>query len=949
MSLNVPDYTNRFDNVRQWPIAPCAGPESPAEEDDPDVVQKCIREGLGVIALLLGGLDTKRVFQSDGNPDYFISERHSTFRLLLKVFLESAQTIEQVQNSIAGFIFHCINDMGQGSTRDEVMERLPADAQSKFPPPIDEDSLEMIVHGREVDQRQALILERERDWARLRLDYHNSAVSASASHWHGVEPRELFFHFTRVLSLQQHKRYAYEPNHDGLCALMSDTRFLFPAHTGNCEGGLTERKIPEEKRMTQRKVARLLQLPCLWDYIRCDEKMEDEAVGSSVAIIAEYFCENDKALYMNKITPFDIDEWMREKFERYSPNFHVASYIWARFLGTEFEATALWVEQYMLDKIETEKPWVFELAGTERSVCREPGQIFDVYRKAWEVAETAKDQEKAYDLSYIVPAKELLEASMGSKNYKNRDSIRALHARVSDPHLYLPDKYRSERFEEDFDGYCFDLFRENLSPLSEWIAIKGFELLDPMAIDRYAFSRGWVGLQDLLKKAIDKIKEMRPRDLLAFKATVVDRLPEKFKWKIQKVIEEIAEEWAAVTSFRDCGDEKLADMAANKHDGEMPRLVLPGDVPLEAFLGAKRTQEKRSALAEHAILERHLGGVRGGKALIEYLLSHRKTMMPAELVIPNAEAPNRDIAREYADSPDLLSLLSIATLLGYLGYTRDQIMDEVGVLADIADAEEHPDVTTVGAEQELVGATPEGKLIVNPVRFPWLSNVLAAGGDVNELITPPTVSGAMQRCLFALMTDTRFQFINAQVLWEMTARNEAKPSSIHLNLAVPREIPFSGDLVLKYMAPIQEMQWLANRHRVNKPEATRAMVMRKWKPCALLDILEDKHRDHKVEVRNLALDPDGDYGRQIEMLQLLGSAAIQYMKEKAGLPLSTNGIVMTEIYQRFRDESRIVLASSEDTNSQLAAQTLIEKYADLIRAELNRPRVKKKHGIIIVQ
>jgi hypothetical protein len=201
--------------------------------------------------------------------------------------------------------------------------------------------------------------------------------------------------------------------------------------------------------------------------------------------------------------------------------------------------------------------------------------------------------------------------------------------------------------------------------------------------------------------------------------------------------------------------------------------------------------------------------------------------------------------------------------------------------------------------------------------------------------------------LWTHSTDPRFQFINARMLWEVAARKDRCPSGIHVNVAIPKELPFSEELVRKYMAPVQEMQWLVNGGMIGQQHGARGKI-RHWKSGSLLDVLDDKHTEMKVEYRSLSLDENGDYGKQIDMLQLLSSAAIQFMREKAGLTVSSSGRVLAQIYERFRFESLIILQAPEDVNVTIAARTLMEKFADAVSAELNRPKVSKKEGIVVV-
>ena len=926
LSLSLVD---RFDKVGKWPMIPSVVPERPLAEEEQADVQAHIELGIAIIRELLGEVDAEHLKSHSEKSDYYVSDRYSAYKLLTHVLLVGAKTPEQVRNLIAGFIVNCINDIKDKTARDLVIAKLPEDVRTKFKP------------VRPYEER------REDEYEKMRLHYHHSYIGASTGHWPQIHGVNISYHFEEALSLRQRRRYDYEPNHDCFQTIVSDTQNVFCKHTGVREEGFVKRKIPEHKKMTPEKVSRLFSLPGLFEYINADAEMGDEVIASNLTIIAEYFCENEDVLYKNEVTKEDIDKWMKGKFERYKPSLNVATYIWARLLGTEFEEIALWIEQYILDLLKKDSPWVFELAGKTRDERRISNDLFDVYERAIVAAEERSDV-RLGELLYMIPAKELLEASMASKNYRAGLAIKTLHGRASDLYVYLSARYTAERYENDFDGFCFDLFHESIQPLTEWRAIEGFELLDPMAIDGYSHARGWTALAEVLKKVVKRMEEMKPSELLKFKEAVIDRLPEPFKAKIMRTVTNIAEKWAATVSFEGYETSTLADMSMGAKGLTRPALVLPEGISLDAFCGEEFSRGRVDALAERAVLERHLRGVRGDEQIIRYLLDHRGTMVPVDLVAPRSDAPNMDIIKEFGESPDLLSLLSIATLLVYLGYDYNQVMAEVRMQAEISDMERHPDVTSIGAEYEQLGATPEGR-IVDETRYSWLFNVLAAGGDrgSNEMKTPPTLSAVMQKYIFALITDPRFQFINTRMLWEMTARKDRCPSGIHVNVAIPKELPFSEELVRKYMAPVQEMQWLVNGGMIGPQHSARGKI-RHWKSGSLLDVLDDKHTEMKVEYRSLSLDENGDYGKQIDMLQLLSSAAIQFMREKAGLTLSSSGRVLAQIYERFRLESLIILQAPGNVNVAIAARTLMEKFADAVRTELNRPKVSKKEGIVVV-
>ncbi|KKQ71463.1 MAG: hypothetical protein UT33_C0009G0054 [Candidatus Peregrinibacteria bacterium GW2011_GWC2_39_14] len=947
----------RFDHCKMWPMVPVTTPEKAPTLDERAEIDEYIKLGKVVIKEILGDVDTSHTHIGGATRDYYCCEEgHEEYRLLMTL-LKGAKSVEQVQDLVAGYIFQTINELRDaryipdpdyplkrkpiyGEVRDVMIGRLP---QQGTP-----------YNFKRIIPHSELRNEFEHQ-ERYRLHYHQKHIGATTGHYFRM-PRSASYLMEFMPTLQQSRRYAFEPNHDCLHTLLADSHHVFPKHfpVGRY---WAKRETPKNKRMTPSKLTRFFTLPGLNDYLEADGKMPDESIASNLTIIAEYICENRGAIYKNDIKPEDIDKWMKNKFKKYHPDLGVATYVWARLLGTEFEDTSLWIEQYILDLIEKENPWVFEAAGHEtRKDYNYPKSLLILYAKALAVTDIGiPDKDKLQELLLLIPAQELLEAAMGSKNYKSCGSLVLLYSYACDRSRYIPtpDKYNDERCENDFYGYCLDLFQESFEPSHEWTHIEGFELLDPMAIDGYTNSRGWTALQERMKAAEEKMRTMAPSELMAFKIAVVDKLPEPYAEKALYLITDIAKKYTVSVSFQSHDTDAIANMASNGYDGERPELILPGGISLDELAGTGYSKARFTEIAELAILERHLRGqVRGDDALIKHLMAHRSTMMPGELIAPIPGSPNLEIIKIYGDSPDLLSLLTIATLLVYVGYDYDQIMKEIEMLqGELIDPMQSRNLTaTVGAELEIVGATPEGQ-IVNPDRFGLLTNVVAMGNDkpVNELKTPPTMSAFMQKYLFNLITDERFQFIYAKMLWDVSARKDRSPTAVHVSVAMPKDIPFSADLVRKYMAPIHEMQWIASEMRAQVPRASSAGYVKDWRSMALLDTVGDKHPSMQVEDKSLSLDPRGDYGKQIEMIQLLSSAAVQYMREKGGLPMDPSGRIMAQIYVDFVRESKLILGMPLNEMSQVVASALMEKYADTVKSELNRPSMVKKSGIVWVE
>ena len=84
---------------------------------------------------------------------------------------------------------------------------------------------------------------------------------------------------------------------------------------------------------------------------------DKKRLSSSLTIASEYYAQNEHLMEKEEITVEDVSRWMSEKIRKYNPCYHVALYIFARLICTEFKAVAINVlAPYLKEKLAEENP-----------------------------------------------------------------------------------------------------------------------------------------------------------------------------------------------------------------------------------------------------------------------------------------------------------------------------------------------------------------------------------------------------------------------------------------------------------------------------------------------------------------------------------------------------------------------------------------------------------------
>lgn len=897
-------------DIESWPFIPHRVRETPLAPEERKETQRIQAETLQEVT------DTLDRYSRTHREDYryFGTLCYSPYDFLINTLLPSAQTVEQVQNLIRGYLHYCSSLIEEKEGGKFMRQICGFEIQDKL------------------SQKLMLTIQTmgSNRWQWLHASNRNGL-------W--------MIPFIECSDHNMLAIYAGEPTNDGTFFIISDPEFVANQYAGEEDFSMIPRNTPDSKRMTKEKIARLLQLPGLSVYMGKDLGKNPRAIGTNLAIIAEYACENDDFVRKNSIKPSDITAWLEKKFRTYRPSLSVARYQLIRLQNTKFARSERIVENYILDLHAREHPWLFELAGMTREECISPGSFLTLYNRAlqaWRDNQEANDQ-YTDRLMEILPGENELNILTVNRNYPTGD-MAMINCDITE--LIRRSKTKHIAQTTNIFEIARIIFTEEANILRTWETHEGFELLDPMAIHYYATGNKRAVFEEIARDGLAQILRMSVPELLQLKREVIDQIPSPNKREAAlKMLQEIAERMEVELNLAaDIDSEELMRLASDPEAARTSKsIIIPEGI--RELLGPEHLQ-KTEFLAEQMLVERHLRGVRGGPELTRYLLEHQHSMRPAQLIMPFPDAPNQRIITEFGDSPDLLSLLQEATLFMYRGYSPDQAFAEVAAQAELAAKHSHPLLTTTGLEWEQVGSLPDGTPVINEERYHrWLDLILPRGGDANERLIGPAKSAAMQILMLSLLQDPKFEFIFWKNLVEAMRNGTAYPSSLHLNLAIPQEISFDMQTVERYLSPLHVARWIAHGEKKKNDPYTYAMTrgkVRSWKCGALLDVFGDKHKAIKAEFRDLAFEADGSHKQDVINLQALGSAAIQLMREEDRLKMSESGRVLASIYRAF---TREIAALGEN---QKAMQGLIAQDAQKVLEELGLAHpVEKKSGIIL--
>ncbi|MFA6446290.1 MAG: hypothetical protein WCW14_03525 [Candidatus Paceibacterota bacterium] len=886
--------------IDNWPLIPSSVPVTSL-----GFVEKMTRDL--VVGDVVGYVRSQLAELGVVNP-ICTDENSTLLRFLADVMLKHAQTPQQLENTTNGYLACCMREFGGRRGRSPLLDALESDRMWGRAQVIDMSCF--------WPEKERILKERlgKQKWRSLTEHPRNHAVETVS---HGFAKDSI-------------ERYGGEPFYDGLYFLLSDPAAIH--HNGMPEGDdLIERKVPKSKRMTSEKLARLLQLPGLDQFVIADWHTRGPAVGSSLAIIAEYFCENDDSVRLNSINAKMIGEWIKGKFERYSPSLEVAFYVWTRFQQTEFEGEAAFVEEYIYKWLADHEPWVFDAAGKAEGVmAAKPGYVFRLFADAIGNLKSGNPDDPHYQkLIQMIPAREIAQVFTKSKTegYGEAASYYLKNAKIHPLHCCRD--YTQESFRQDPDGWMITLFNDRGFELEGWTAHEGFELLDPMAIEGLSSSWRCWGLNHLRNRFLEGVKNLPIDALFMFRNTVISQVTDpEVKAKLEEFVGPLIEKAYVASVAAVTSTEILIGMArGGDFDGG---ILIPELMGLPPEMRRAPGQHTLSDMAEQALIVREFKGVRGGNEIIQFLLKHRKSMHIADLISPFPDAPNFEIKKRHAESPNLLLFLAMSTIMMYLGYAYDEIILAIDRLAEQSANEERPEHVTVGWEWEQVAGSGDGEIITD--HFAELFNALPRGNDIgcNEILSHPSTDFTTQRALLDLITDPRHGYLDMSAMRAAEERAHEPLSSIHVNMGIPRDIDLSTTQIHGYMDPVMRIARMihGDSHISSFHGGGRVQG---WAHDSFLDTVGNRHPDMKLELRATALEQDGSHRDEIANLSLIASACMQYVKDANGLKTTPRGKVMAQIFDEFsRDVECLRLAK----DPMVDARMLLARYARKVKEEL---------------
>lgn len=896
---DLDEERRREDQLDNWPIIPSAVPGNIIGMVERWRLETAVEQAVDYIRKEIQRLGIK-------DPAYVDRENGVQYKFLIDTMLKYSRTPEQIMNMVNGYIAFCARESGQ--FRNPLLDSIGNRYHDGY------SNVRIIDQSFSGPQKMNALEGYFGEKKYRSLDkYARNPVLHTVTHGLAKEPVY---------------RYGNEPFYDGAYFMMADPTSV--DHDGlDSEDTVVERKVPENKRMTKEKLARLLQFPNLEDFIIADRDMAGPAIGSNLAIIAEYFCENNSAIYLNEIGSKELGAWLSEKFAKYNPPLEVAYYVWARFQQTEFEGAASFIETYLTDFIAKNHPWLFEAAGVSPNGPFKPGQIFEIYIAALQKLQEDPNDPNYHKLLEIIPAREIALPFTKSKNPEYRKSVEIFLKEFKVPAGHITREYTREKFIEDPTQMFIDILNEKEVSLEEWKGHEGFELLDPFAISGIKGSlRSWAvsGLQQNVLKTLD---QMSLTDLFVFRNTVAEKVKSPtIKTKVNQIIAIAIDKAYAEAISKELSTPVLVDMVRGKE------VDLGGVIPVIASLPPELRRAPSSGslpyMAEAALLSKHFAGARGGDEIVKYLLAQRHSMNPIELIMPFPDAPNLEILKLYKESPNLLLFLSMSTILMYLGYSYDEILAIIEELVEQTETASREELSTIGVELEQVGGV-NGKVIATD-HFAQLFNVLPSGNDrhCNEILSMPSTSPRAQKALLDIITNPTHGYLDTQALREAEKLAKQPLSSLHINIGLPAGLGLSPMEIGAQVNPIIKATWLAHGGDVQSSMAKG--VARRWAHGSLLDVFGNKDQGTKLEIKNAALEEDGSHGTEMDNIFLIASACMQQAKSSRGIKTSNAGAVMAEIFEAFRKEVDRLKFSVDEADS---AKKLLAEYASRVKAELN--------------
>jgi hypothetical protein len=885
------------DEMDNWPIIGSEVPERELGMVESWNLEAAIEHAIDHIRVAIKEMGIR-------DPLYVDEENGIQFKFLIDTMLRYSRTPEQISNMVNGYIAYCVRECRQHEFRNPMLDRIGSDG-------FDFRVIDRSCFG---PQKMDILEENLGDKKFRTLNkYSRNPAIHTVSQGFAQEPIQ---------------RYSRESFYDGAYFIMSDPTDVY--HDATFDDELIERRTPEDKRMTKAKLARLLQMPDIEDYIIADREMGGPAIGSNLAIIAEYFCEEENAVYLNSIDPENIEKWLKGKFIQHNPPLEVAFYVWARFQQTEFEAVAEFIEQHILALLKKEDFWIFEATGREMKEYSGPGYVFNLLVTAVENLMDNPDDPNYQRLLRIIPGREIIQIFTKSKNegYRKEAEYYLKNLKIDSSHVTRD--YTDERFRENPGQMMVDVLNEPDYLVEDWKIHEGFELLDPIAIAALDGSiRSW-GIDSIRANIFKMLDKLDLSELFIFRNAIVVNVENlRMKAKLEEIITTLIDKAYGEALSEDVNIEVLVDMVRGKEVD--PVSAMPAIKSLSPEMRRMPSAGKLPEMAEKSLIVSVFKNARGADEIIKFLMRNRGSMNVVELISPFPDAPNFEIIKRYGESPNLLLFLSMSTILMYLGYSYEDILSIINDLVEKTENEIRPEVGTVGLEWEQVGGEIGNEIATD--HFSELFNVLPQGGDAhcNEILSHPSTSADVQNVLMGIITDPQNGYMNTDRMWSVQGEAGVPLSSLHVNVGVPKDLDISSTQIHGYLGPVLRAAAISRGAKASD-RYTEFGCARRWAPGSLFDVLGDKNPDVKFELRSTALEEDGSHSDEIRNVVMIASACMQHAKDANGKPVTSSGKVMAEIFTAFAKEAETLKFSVDQAGD---ASVLLDFYANRVRDELN--------------
>lgn len=880
----------------------------------------------------------------------------------LKKMLQHAATPEQVVSTLASFIVSSEHKKAvaeESSRRRDVGLAALAECVKKVEAKLARDT-EDVDEEEDPERRDAVFAELAGEFSREDRDNMSFLLSLANK----LEESPLF------------KVIEAAPSADIIRALLEGIPAFRSIPSAVCDNWRKDRAFPLMAHMPPEKLMRFLRLQnCAGWY---EEEVDQAAytynpdgISTTLSVVAEYFAEVDHQGTV--IEERDIDAWVEAKLAAHDPDYYTTLYWCGRLMWSSFHAVAeKRLIPHLRKKLLSQGGARFKTSGESEK------DYFALLAEAVQllIAASQPTFQDIFEVFKLLPAAEYFPPAgkNDEEGAARSDSLEDLAEKIGVKivevaygldveeilDLFIASDATPRYMLTDDDGW--------VSVFDEEVRLSGFGLFDADEVRRMmAFMYGnYVDvLLEVFENKVGGATDEQMRRLITAVQDGTLVLKGGNKEVMTSAVRDFYVDKAGAELFAGVEDSfvheiiEMPDAASLRHIESLASFT-------STVRGVIASGSSVSEIAERELLGRSLGATREGTGLISYLMKHRNAMRVSELVRPFPDAVNPLIIKECRDHPDLFALLQLTTLLEYLGFEPDAVVQEVLFHAKKACELHHPEMHPVGAEIE--NANYRGQLLTS--RYGWLTNVMVAGSDwesSHEVTTARTYSPYLQSILIALIGDPRFKFINPDKLWSYQQQG-IRASSIHVSLSMDKKLDRYEREIANTLRPLSNAIMLGFNTR---PEFMHKHFLRhsgiasvggltlsevgifdsSWKyPHSLLDSQNTLSHRARFEETAGFFSPHGAHEGLIDAVWALGNAGTHHFQNhRAGGALvggaSSFSRMLSEMYEQFiREAARFIeekkplkaVTESERTEMAAALKKILLQHTENVKNEVRR-------------